>query len=571
MPRCSPSSGSLLAAGALPAVRTALNDYVRALHTPHGTLGMTPFEAYGALAPVRGPDAAAPVDGSAAAPPPIPRLRYTRRVDDVTRETLDATVRELRELAAAAGGVGDPSQHPWRDATKTLYTEDDIAAARELASALAGQLAEVRRQAAEVAAAFGIPEIRNTADVDTADRIATVMSRSPGAPATVLASAGWNAPPAEALRIIERGREMIRLRARAESLFTPAVFDREHAADIAFVERKAEGLFGFLALLDGRWRAIRARWRTYRLPTYQPSLLEQAAELKQVDRYLAERTAIAEVGSTGARAVRRALAGRPIDLGCAGRLRSVGRRVPYVASPRYGLGADAIAVAAQRAPNVDRVHALRDATADTLGTLAELRRIVGWPDDYLVRRIVRGHAAARRVDRDPCRPGAALGCVRGRASNAPPRASPAESLGDAMRGAAAVCGATRRVPSRVLHEVDRRGGAGAAAARAIRRAHARAARSRSSVGSTEQVLVENQTALVGQLRERAQERAAAASSPRGAPIPPARDGEAAQSQPAAQNAAPGRAGDPRHQAVFPHEPADGRAVSRRPATRRSTS
>jgi KaiC/GvpD/RAD55 family RecA-like ATPase len=48
-----PVATSVQAGAALPAVRTTLNDYVRALHTPHGTLGMSPFAVYGALAPVR--------------------------------------------------------------------------------------------------------------------------------------------------------------------------------------------------------------------------------------------------------------------------------------------------------------------------------------------------------------------------------------------------------------------------------------------------------------------------------------------------------------------------------------
>ena len=104
------------AGSALPGVRTALNDYVRALHSPHGTLGITPFEAYGALAPVRGPDQ--PVEGGTQA---TPRLRYGRRVDDVAREALDSTARELRELGAAARGVGDPTRHPFRRNEDALY------------------------------------------------------------------------------------------------------------------------------------------------------------------------------------------------------------------------------------------------------------------------------------------------------------------------------------------------------------------------------------------------------------------------------------------------------------------
>jgi very-short-patch-repair endonuclease len=371
-----PVATTIQSTAALPGIRTSLNDYVRALHTPHGTLGMTPFEAYGALAPVRG------ADTPAANAPSIPRLRYSRRVDDVTREMLDATVRELRELGAAAAGVADPRTHPWRDATKTLYTEDDIATVREMADRFATQISDVRRQAAEVEHALGLPPIRSAVDVDLADRIAGVMERSPGASVTVLGSTGWNSPPRDALQAIERGRELSALRARIESHFTPAVFEQSHADDIAYVERKAEGVMSFLAVLDGRWRAIRTRWERYRKPGYQPTLAEQAAELKQVDRLAAERkdfrkSDVAARGMFG-------------DLwqGEASSWDVLDAYVQWVVEfrscvTRYGLGPDAIAYASQKAPNVSAVQTLRDAAADALSTLDDLRRVVGWPPGYL--------------------------------------------------------------------------------------------------------------------------------------------------------------------------------------------
>jgi very-short-patch-repair endonuclease len=368
----------LQAGAALPGVRAGLNDYVRALHTPDGTLGMTPFEAYGALAPVRGADTAA-TNGTAAGPP---RLRYTRRVDDVTRETLDTTVREVRELAAAAHGVNDPAQHPWRGATRTLYTEDDIASARELATELARQLRDVRRQAREVSEVFGLPPMEAPADVDTADRIATIIQRSPGAPESVLASTRWNSAPSDALGMIERGKSLEALRQRIEERFTPQVFDQDHGDDIAYVEKKAEGVLSFLSALDGRWRSIRSRWERYRVPTYEASLIEQAAEMKQVERLAAERKSIRD-----AEPVARLLFG---DLwkGDQTSWSSLEAYVQWVVEfrscvTRYSLGSQAIGLAAQRAPNVDRVHGLRNATADALGTLASLRRVVGWPTDYL--------------------------------------------------------------------------------------------------------------------------------------------------------------------------------------------
>jgi len=373
-----PVSVSMQAGAALPGIRTTLNDYVRALHTPHGTLCMTPFAAYGALAPVRGADQS----GTESTAATTPRVRYVRRVDDVSRETLDSTVRELRELAAAARGVGDPSRHPWRDAIKTFYTEDDVATIRELATELATRIADVRRQAGEVERAFGLASMQTAADVDTADRVATVMSRSPGASIEVLSSADWDTAPSAALQLIDRGRSIAALRSRVEQHFTPAVLEQDHAADIAYVERKAEGLFAFLAVLDGRWRAIRSRWIGYRVSTYQPSLVAQGAEMKQVDRLTAERNALKD-----SEAHARSLFGTHWR----GEVTSWDALDAYVqwvvdlrsCVTRYKLGPAAIAVAAQPSPNVAAVHALRDATADALGTLDRLRAVIGWPSGYL--------------------------------------------------------------------------------------------------------------------------------------------------------------------------------------------
>jgi very-short-patch-repair endonuclease len=494
-----PVATGIQAGAALPGIRAALNDYVRALHTPHGTLGMTPFESYGALAPVRGSEQ--PATGAVASGPP--RLRYNRRLDDVTREALHTTARELRELAAAARGVGDPTQHPWRDATRTLYTEDDVAAVRERAGKLATQLTGVRHRAAEVERTFGLAAIRTAADVDTADRVAAVMSRSPGASADVLASSAWNAAPNDALRLIERGREAASLRARAEQRFGPTVFEQDHASDIAYVERKAEGLFSFLAILDGRWRAIRSRWTDYRLPTYRPSLVEQAAEMKQVDRLAAERAALRESEPAA-----RSLFGE-LWQGEHSSWDALDAYVQWVVEfrscvMRHGLGAPAIAIASQRSPNVEAVQALRDATADALATLAQLRTAIGWPSGYLSAAtfdelqqraeslVANASAGPRWAAFESARQTVAAGIA-------------AEVLDDAMRGAVSFDllsdAFLRAFYMKWLGEVVQ---ARPALARFDALTHEQ--RIAEFRRLDREVLVENQAALTGRLRDRAQER-----------------------------------------------------------------
>src|SRR6185436_5961375 len=80
--------------------------------------------------------------------------------------------------------------------------------------------------------------------------------------------------------------------------FTADALCQEHAADIAYVESKS-GLLGCLSILDARWRAIRKRWLTYRLPSYRESLVTQANDLKEVDLLNAERHALGSLDTKG--------------------------------------------------------------------------------------------------------------------------------------------------------------------------------------------------------------------------------------------------------------------------------
>ena len=316
--------------------------------------------------------------------------------------------------------------------------------------------------------------MQTAADVDTADRVAMVMSRSPGASIDVLGSPHWDTAPSAALQLIERGRAIAALRARMEQHFTPAVLEQAHAPDIAYVERKAEGVLAFLSVLDGRWRAIRSRWTAYRLGTYQPTLVEQAAA--EAGRSAGCRAEGAEgLGGDGAFALRHALARRTIVLGRARRVRTVGGGAPPLVT-RHKLGAQALAVASQPAPNVAAVHALRDATADALGILSQLRSVIGWPTGYLSAATfdeLHQRAASVAANASAAPRWAAFESARQTAAS-----GIAEELVDeGMRGSVSF----DVLPDaflRAFYMKWLRGRSGPPAARALRRAHARAANRR---------------------------------------------------------------------------------------------
>ena len=351
----------------LPQARVSLTEYVQAVHAVVGPLGASPWRAYGELSAVT--DA--------------PRVRYAGPASDgVPPERLEQTLRELRDLAAASQEIGVPAQHPWRDTTKTFYSTEDLESVEEVATDLLGRLDDVARRAAAVADSLSLPALRTFTDTDTAASIAGVLAKSPGAPLAVLESAAWNAPPADATALIERGRALHALEARVLLRITDAALEQEHAEDIAHVERKAGGMLGFLAFLDGRYRAIRRRWKTYRQPSFTGSMLDQSNDMRQVDRIRAERNAL-----DAARASAQALFG---DLwnGWRSDWDALDAYVRWVVTVRelcvrHGLRDKALAVASRKEPDLSEVRALGAAVAAAREQLARLRDLVGWPADHL--------------------------------------------------------------------------------------------------------------------------------------------------------------------------------------------
>lgn len=350
----------------LPEVRTTLTEYVSALHTPYGALGLSPYQAYGELGQVR--DA--------------PKVRLTRSIDDVTRTQLQQTVRDLEDLAAAALAVGNLAEHPWRDCSKTFFSEADLDAIGDTVHALRAQLDDILQRAAAVQEIFQLPPVRTFGDIETAAAVAVVLARSPGAPLRVLQNEAWNTPPPEARMIVDRGRKITALKQFIQERFAPAVLETEHAQDIAYVEKKSRGFLSVLAILDRRYRAIRKRWRSYRLPSYQPSWNEQAADMKKVDELRREQTRLA-----AQEALARELFGAlwEGENSCWDALDGYIRWVVEFRGlcVRHGLSQRTVEIAANRAPNVSAVTELKEVAATALSLLASLREMMGWPTDYL--------------------------------------------------------------------------------------------------------------------------------------------------------------------------------------------
>lgn len=355
-----------LSAQRLAVVRDELTQYVKAVHTPFGALAMAPYRAYGELARV--------LDA--------PKVPWARSVEAITRDQLEQSEHQLKDFVEAGRAIGDPSKHPWRDTKRTFYAESDLDSARRLLVLLRTRIAECQSLATQVQAAFGFGPIQSAADVGRACEVARVLERSPGAPVAVLSSEEWDTPRSDAVALIALGRKFVELRDEVFKHFSHAVLSSDHASDIEFMEDKLRRRFTMTAWMDGRFRAIRKRWRAYRLPGYQPKLLDQAKDMRVAQQLRGVRS---DLGARGGMA--RAMFG-PLWRGEESDWVELDRYVEWVVEFRrvfreHGLGPRTIEVASSRAPDVSSIEALRVASAGALGVLAEVRGLVEWPTDYL--------------------------------------------------------------------------------------------------------------------------------------------------------------------------------------------
>ncbi|MBX7223290.1 MAG: DUF3320 domain-containing protein [Blastocatellia bacterium] len=350
----------------LAAVRENLTTYARDLHAPFGAAGFSPFQVIGLLETVRS----------------APRCSLSIPVETVSRDAFLSTQRDLQNLAEAARNLGHPTECPWRDATKSFYSEDDVAGINQAAGTLRKRLEQVFQLATEVETRFGVPPIRTWADLEVASGLANLLTRSPGAPPEVLQSNSWNAPPAPALALIERGRAARDLQTRIRQKFTDTVWETDHAADIALVEEKENSPLRFLNFLSGRFNAIKKRWATYRQPSYQPTLVEQANDMRGLERLRRERQELGSVSTQGSQLFGPLWNGPDSDWeGLAAYTQWVVEFRRFFLSHRCS--ATTLEVAGQIRPDLAPLHQLCAETELVRAELISLRQQIGWPTNYL--------------------------------------------------------------------------------------------------------------------------------------------------------------------------------------------
>lgn len=116
---------------------------------------------------------------------------------------------------------------------------------------------------------------------------------------TVLREQIYEQFPSESQRLIALGHKIDDLSSRVGKNFNESVNEQNPTEDIAFIEDKSSGFFSFLAFLNGRYRMIKKRWMSYRLPNYQANLIEQANDMKTVAELWQTRREIEKTDALG--------------------------------------------------------------------------------------------------------------------------------------------------------------------------------------------------------------------------------------------------------------------------------
>jgi superfamily I DNA and/or RNA helicase/very-short-patch-repair endonuclease len=349
----------------LPVLRRELTEYTNAVHTPYGTIAQSPYRVFGELQKVLN----------------APKIVLQNDIFSHTQQQIDGALREAKDLSVAVEHIGSPAKHPWRDTTKTFYSENDSDQVEQLCKSLQQKLVEAIILALKIENDLGLPPIGRLDDIETALAIASVIARSPGAPMQVLSNQAWNTPPKQANDLIEKGRQTAGLRDRIVQNFTLLVFDLDPTDDILHVEKRSSGFFGFLAFLDSRYRTIKKRWTSYRLPNYEASLIEQANEMKSVAKYREEKKGLELSAAAGA-----SLFGA-LWQGEASSWSALENYIVWVLDFRklcvqHGLREQALTTASKSQPNLTIVSNLEKKATKIKTLLQSLCLLVGLPSAY---------------------------------------------------------------------------------------------------------------------------------------------------------------------------------------------
>lgn len=362
-----PAVGAPQSKVALARSRTHLNRYCGELHTPRTALRCTPYRALGEYATTFS----------------APRMSYPGDPTTLTPDGLDDVTERLRRAETLGRDVAPVAGNGWRDARLDVISEDIAGEVADLLNRARSHARTHQAQAAELSAIFGLPVALRMQAVPALSAAADHLAASPGIPAGVLRDSTWASPPTGVVDLIGRGRRYAALNARLSLRYRRDELEGVNQDEVRYVEEKLSGALGFLAILDGRYRGIRRRWRALRHPpAARIAMLDQAADLKQVPQWLQERTAIGE-HPHAADWFGRAWRGSESDWSDLENRVGWVRAFHGIAAEQGPLGEAAYGLAEAGGTGRPLPHELRKTSAELATDLTVLGRRLVWPEAYL--------------------------------------------------------------------------------------------------------------------------------------------------------------------------------------------
>jgi very-short-patch-repair endonuclease len=221
--------------------REELDRYVAALHEPFGAGGLTPFDAFGALA--RNEEA--------------PDLLFELpEPEESSRDERAARTRLVDDLALAREGVEPAQEHPWRFSRLTSVP-------RAVELEIGKVLGDLRDHAADLTAALtagaerlGLSAQKTLGDAHARIDLLRHLTRSPGPEPAWIADPHWPGAGTEGRAVIGKLRKFAEGREKLARTWTESLFDLA-LDDLA--ERRAHHGTGFFRLLRPSW------WRDRKL------------------------------------------------------------------------------------------------------------------------------------------------------------------------------------------------------------------------------------------------------------------------------------------------------------------
>src|SRR5262249_51193727 len=146
-------------------------------------------------------------------------------------------------------------------------------------------------------------------------------------------------------------------------------------------EKKSERILSFLSFLDGRYRSIKKRWQGYRLPSFHCSMIDQANEMKAVERLLAERLALGNSDEAARQLFGTLWQGEESSWDV------LTTYVQWVVEFRglcvkNGINSKIFERASSPSPDVSDVEKLREGLDKAKAVLRELGDCLGWPEKH---------------------------------------------------------------------------------------------------------------------------------------------------------------------------------------------